>query len=82
MPQTCILCGCSDSHPCLGVAAPDTASTLFRRQISDEALLAPGQTCHWAVETNLGPVCSAHTLAEAERLAGIIDPDEAIWGGT
>ncbi len=80
MVKRCALCGCTDGRPCLGVAAPDTASTLFRRQISDESLLAPGQTCHWAAETDLGPICSAHTAGEAERLAKLLDPDEATWG--
>ena len=93
MSQTCILCGCSgpDGRPCLGATSWPTLLNEDRsdwnehypqRLVSDPSLLASGETCHWAVETNLGPVCSAHTLAEAERLAGIIDPDEAIWGGT
>jgi hypothetical protein len=82
-PKHCILCGCSDGRPCLGVSGtPIYKADRIARLVSDPGLLAPGRTCHWAVETNLGPVCSAHSLAEAERLAGIIDPDEPIWGGT
>jgi hypothetical protein len=82
MSQTCILCGCSDDRPCLGVlGTPIYKADRIARLVSDSGLLASGETCHWAVETHLGPVCSAHTLAEAERLAGILDPDEPIWGG-
>ncbi len=80
MTKRCLLCGCTDGRPCLGVAAPDTASSLFRRQISDESLLAPGQTCQWAAEVDGGWLCSAHTVAEVEDLARKLDPDEATWG--
>ncbi len=91
MPQTCILCGCTspEGRPCLGGTTWPSLLTEDRsdwnehyphRLVPDASILAPGTTCHWAVDLGEVTVCSAHTLAEAERVAGILDPDEATYG--
>ena len=82
MPRTCHLCGCTDDRPCLGgaVYASTSIAAWVQRLIDDPSLLAPGEACRWATETELGPVCSAHTVAELEGVVRILDPDEAMWG--
>ena len=80
MIRACVVCGCTDERPCIGGAPSMPGAAWAQRVVADCELLAPGHACRWAAETPSGWVCSAHTIAEVERLARILDPDAAAWG--
>jgi len=69
-PMACAVCGCTESSPCLGGA--EWPGDPICRIVTDPALLAPGDCCHWVVR---GPIwiCSAHTVREVEEAVEAID---------
>jgi len=78
--KRCLLCGCTETDPCIGGRSSEDLMLIPHRLVEDTDLLGDGERCQLKAEVDGGWICSAHTVAEAEELARKLDPDEATWG--